>query len=83
MLTDSQKLDAIVTSLHTLLDHLETQKLTLDEILRALQQPPSRELPDLLKALVAAISAQTRRLDTISGVLVKLPDEVAARVGRD
>jgi hypothetical protein len=80
MLTDSQKIDAIVRSLHILTDHLETQKLTLDAILNELQKPPSSQLPDLIKALVSEVAAQTKRLDTVAGILVKLPDEVARRV---
>lgn len=82
MLNDSQKLDAIVTSLHLLMDHMERQQLILGEILHQLQQPPSSELPELLKALVAAVGAQSQKLETFSGILVRLPAEVARRVSR-
>ena len=80
MLTDSQKLDAIVTSLHVLMDHLERQQLILGEILNQLQQPPSSNLSDLLQALVTAVGAQSQRLEKINGTLVRLPDELARRV---
>jgi hypothetical protein len=82
MLTDSQKIDAIVTSLHVLMDHLERQQLVLGEILHQLQQPPSSELPELLKAVVTAVGTQSEKLETFSGILVRLPAEVARRVGR-
>jgi hypothetical protein len=81
MVTDSQKLDAIVASLHILMDHMERQQLILGEILHQLQQPPSGDLPELLKALVSAVGAQSQKLETFSGILVRLPAEVARRVG--
>jgi hypothetical protein len=82
MLNDSQKLDAIVTSLHILMDHMERQQSILGEILHQLQQPPSGELAELLKALVAAVGRQSQKLETFSGILVRLPAEVAQRVSR-
>jgi hypothetical protein len=45
-----------------------------------LQEPPSSDLPDTLKAMAKAIEAHGEKLHTMNGVLVRLPAQVARAV---
>jgi ABC-type transporter Mla subunit MlaD len=72
--------EALVSAIHGLTDvQAQTRDLVV-ELMKWLQEPPSSELPDLLKALIAAIHQQGEQLQTMTGILVKLPAQVARSV---
>jgi hypothetical protein len=68
--------EALVSSVHGLTDVMEQTRDLVVELMKWLQEPPSSELPDLLKALTAAITQQGEHLQTMTGILVKLPEQV-------
>lgn len=69
--------EAMISSIHGLTDVMEQTRDLVVELMAWLQEPPSSELPDLIKALIAAVQQQGDKLNTMSGILVKLPAEVA------
>lgn len=73
--------EALISSMHGLTDVMEQTRDLVVELMAWLQEPPSSELPDLIKALVTAIQQQGNKLNTMSGILVKLPAEVARAAG--
>jgi hypothetical protein len=70
----------LVACLHQMLDGLEAMRGQLAEIVAWLQQPPSDDLPDLIRALIAASDATLVQLSRLDDRLSALPEEVARAV---
>jgi hypothetical protein len=65
--------EALVASIHGLADVVETMRDMQAELIAWIQQPPSTDLPDLLKGLTAAVQGNSsviaelvRRIDALS-----------------
>jgi hypothetical protein len=72
--------EALVSSIHGLTDVMEQTRDLVIELMKWLQEPPSSELPDLLKALTAAVQQQGERMQMMTTILLKLPEQVARTV---
>jgi hypothetical protein len=72
--------EALVSAVSGLTDVLEQTRDLVVELMAWLQEPPSSELPDLIKALTAAVKQQGEHMQTMTGILVKLPEQVARTV---
>jgi len=65
--------EALIASIHGLADVVETMRDMQAELIAWIQQPPSTDLPDLLKGLTAAVQGNSsviaelvRRIDALS-----------------
>jgi ABC-type transporter Mla subunit MlaD len=72
-----QRQEAMIGAIHGLTDVMEQTRDLVTELMAWLQEPPSSELPDLLKALTKAVSDQGEKITAMHGLLVKLPAQVA------
>jgi hypothetical protein len=72
--------EALVSSIHGLTDVMAQTRDLVVELMAWLQEPPSSDLSDALKAMAAALTEQSGHLQTIGHVLVKLPAQVARAV---
>ena len=66
-----QRQELIIASMQGMLDTLEVIRDTIAELASWLKEPPSSDLPDLLKALIL-------RADTISDQIVQIGAKVDA-----
>jgi hypothetical protein len=73
MATVEEREEAIIASLHKILDVVEDIRDGQKELMDWLAKPPSSELPELLKALLASVH-------TISAQMNELPAAVARAV---
>ncbi len=76
----AQRQEAMISAIHGLTDVMEQTRDLLTELMAWLQEPPASDLPDLLKALTAAVRDQGEKISTLHGLLVKLPAQVARAV---
>ena len=66
-----QRQELIIASMQGMLDTLEVIRDTIAELASWLKEPPSSDLPDLIKALI-------QRADTISDQIVQIGAKVDA-----
>jgi hypothetical protein len=71
---------ALVSAIHRLTDVQEQTRDLVVELMKWLQEPPSSDLSDLIKALTVAVQRQGEHMQTMTGILVKLPEQVARAV---
>jgi hypothetical protein len=71
---------ALVSAIIGLTDITAQTRDLVTELMAWLQEPPSSELPDLLKAVTAAVGDQGERITAMHALLVKLPAQVAQTV---
>ena len=67
----------IIACLHQMLDGLEAMRGQLAELMAWLQQPPSDDLPELIRAMIAASDATQDYLVRIDQRIDALPEAVA------
>lgn len=72
--------ESLVSAISGLTDVMAQTRDLVTELMAWLQEPPSSDLPDTLKAMTNAIEAHGQTLRTINGALVKLPAQVARAV---
>lgn len=72
--------EALISVLHSLADVMEQTRDMVAEVAAWLQQPSSSEVPDLLRELTGAVVEQGKKINTMSGILVKLPEQLAQTV---
>ena len=79
--------EALIASVGGLAEVIETNQEMLGKLMEWLQQPPSSEMPELLKALTAAVTAlQTltvkhgEEIQHLGGLVGRLPAELAQAV---
>jgi hypothetical protein len=68
--------EALVASMHALLDVTKQTRDMVAELAVWLQQPPSNDLPDLLKAMTLAVQANTEAIVTLGRRVEALPAEL-------
>jgi len=69
--------EALVSAIHGLTDVTAQTRDLVTELMAWLQEPPSTDLSDTLKTLIVAVQQQGAELQTMTGVLIKLPEQVA------
>jgi hypothetical protein len=72
--------EELIATLHAILDGLDATRGQLGEIVAWLRQPPSDDLPELLRALVAANDAAQAELAQLTARIDALPAAVAQAV---
>jgi hypothetical protein len=72
--------EALVEAMNGLTDVMEQTRDLVVELMAWLQEPPSSDLSDTLKAMTGAIEEQSGHMQTIGHALVKLPAQVARAV---
>ncbi len=72
-----QRQEALIAAIHGLTDVQAQTRDLVTELMEWLQQPGSSDLADTLKEIARALKAQDGKLATMTGVLVKLPEQVA------
>jgi hypothetical protein len=75
-----QRQENMIASMHGILDGLEAMRGQLAEVVAWLQQPPSDELPDLIRAMIAASDATHEHLSRLDERIASLPEKVARAV---
>jgi uncharacterized coiled-coil protein SlyX len=75
-----QRQENMIASLHDILAGLEAMRAQLAEVVAWLQQPPSDELPDLIRAMIAASDATHEHLSRLDERIESLPEKVARAV---
>ena len=83
-MTTEEKLDklamrqeALIASLHDLVDVVETMRDMQAELIAWIQQPPSTDLPDLLQGLTAAVQANSSVIGELVRRIEALPERLA------
>ena len=69
--------EALIASMHGLVDIMETVRDMQAELMAWLQQPPTTDLPELLKGLTAAIQEHSDLLVDLSRRVDALPERLA------
>ena len=69
--------EALIASIHGLVDIMETVRDVQAELMAWLQQPPSTDLPELFKGLTAAIQEHSDLLVDLSRRVDTLPERLA------
>ena len=69
--------EALVASINALTDVMEQTRDMVAELAAWLQQPPSNDLPDLLKAMTLAVQANTEAIVTLGRRVDAMPAEIA------
>jgi len=72
--------EALIGAVHGLTDVMEQTRDLVTELMAWLQEPPSSELPDLLKALTEAVGEQGEKITAMHGLLAKLPAQIVRTV---
>jgi uncharacterized coiled-coil protein SlyX len=72
-----QRQETMIASLHDILGGLDAMRGQLAELVAWLQQPPSDELPDLIRAMIAASDATHEQLSRLDERMQSLPEKVA------
>jgi hypothetical protein len=67
----------VIATLHAILDGLDATRGQLGEIVAWLRQPPSDDLPELLRARVAANDATQAELAQLVARIDALPEALA------
>lgn len=73
--------EAMVSAMHGLTDVMQQTRDLVAELMAWLQEPPSSDMADTLKALVQQVQEQNGHLKTIGEVLIELPGRVARSAG--
>jgi hypothetical protein len=68
--------EALVASMHALTDVMKQTRDMVAELAVWLQQPPSNDLPDLLKAMSLAVQANTEAIVTLVKCVDAMPGEL-------
>jgi hypothetical protein len=71
----------MIAAMHGMMDGLDAMRGQLAEIVAWLRQPPSDELPDLIRAMIAAADAVQEQLARLGVRIDALPEKVAQAVG--
>ena len=69
--------EALIAAIHGLADVVETMRDMQAELLAWIQQPPSTDLADLLKGLMAAVHDNSSVIDGLSRRIEALPEQLA------
>ena len=69
--------EALIASMHGLVDIMETVRDIQAELMAWLQQPPSTDVPELLKGLTAALQEHSDLLVDVSRRVDALPERLA------
>lgn len=64
-----QRLEALITAMHALVDTAEVQRDMLAELSAWLRQPSDNELPDLLRALVSSFHDLEGQIASLPGLI--------------
>ena len=75
-----QRQENLIACLHDILNGLDVMRGQLAEVVAWLQQPPSDDLPELIRAMVATNDAIVARLSQFDDRLDALPAKVAQAV---
>lgn len=75
-----QRQENMIASMHGILDGLDAMRGQLAEVVAWLQQPPSDDLPDLIRAMIAASDATHEHLSRLDERIEALPEKVARAV---
>jgi hypothetical protein len=67
----------MVSAMHGLTDVMEQTRDLVTELMAWLQEPPSSDLSDTLKALTLAVTEHGTAVQTIGNQMTKLPAAVA------
>jgi hypothetical protein len=70
----------LIAAVHAILDGLDAMRGQLGEIVAWLQQPPSDDLPELIRALTAAADATQDSLARLEARIDALPAAIAQAV---
>src|ERR1700733_5970367 len=73
----------LIATLHAILDGVDAMRGQLGEVVAWLQQPPSDDLPELIRALIAANDATQAQLARLETRVEALPAAVAQAVAAD
>jgi hypothetical protein len=68
--------EALVASMHALTDVMKQTRDMVAELAVWLQQPPSNDLPELLKAMSLAVQANTEAIITLVKRVDAMPGEL-------
>jgi hypothetical protein len=68
--------EALVASMHALTDVMKQTRDMVAELAVWLQQPPSNDLPELLKAMSLAVQANTEAIVTLVKRVDAMPGEL-------
>ena len=69
--------EALIASIHGLADVVETMRDMQAELLAWIQQPPSTDLADLLKGLMAAVHDNSTVIGELARRIEALPEQLA------
>ena len=69
--------EALIASIHGLVDVVETVRDMQAELITWAQQPPGTDLPDLLKGLAAAVQANGDVIKELVDRIEALPERLA------
>jgi uncharacterized coiled-coil protein SlyX len=72
--------EALISSIHGLTDVMAQTRDLVTELMAWLQEPPSSDLADTLKALAVAVADQTKAIQAIGDQMIRLPSAVARAV---
>jgi ABC-type transporter Mla subunit MlaD len=76
-----ERLDArqehMISAIHNLTDVMAQTRDLVTELAAWLQEPPSSDLGDTLKAILEAVTGQSAQLAVVGQVLDQLPEQVA------
>ncbi|MFL5289310.1 MAG: hypothetical protein ACJ8AW_52235 [Rhodopila sp.] len=75
-----QRQEALIAAMHGLTDIQAQTRDLVTELMEWLQQPGSSDLADALKEVAQALKAQDEKLAHMTGLMVKLPAQVARAV---
>lgn len=75
-----QRQENMIACLHQMLDGLEAMRGQLAELAAWLQQPPSDDLPELIRAMIAASDASLAYLARVDQRIEALPEAVVRAV---
>ena len=73
----------LIAAMHAILDGLDAMRGQLGEVVAWLQQPPSDDLPELIRALIAANDVTQAQLARLETRVEALPTAVAQAVAAD
>lgn len=70
----------MIAAMHGMMDGLDAMRGQLAEIVAWLHEPPSDELPELIRAMIAANDAVQEQLARLGDRIDALPEKVAEAV---
>jgi hypothetical protein len=78
-MTDAQRTEAVISAVNNLVGSVESMQETLTQLVVEMREPPSSELPELMRALIAqsqnmnvALVASSKMLEGLAGTVAQM-----------